>query len=192
MTNRYKNIILVISGTMASGKDAVLRLLRKNVDFSFVKSFTSRPRRHNEKTSPPYKFISRKKFKKLVSKNFFWEFKKLYGHFYGIAKIDIRRALARQKPVVFRVNEQGADKIKSFFPETKSVFIAPPSLEVVKERAARRKSVPRRLKNKRLAAAKKQLNSLTKDQKWDYVIVNKDLRQSVEKIGRVIGSLKTQ
>lgn len=192
MTNYYKNAILIISGTMASGKDAILKLLKKSADFSFVKSFTSRPKRHNEKQHHPYRFVSRREFKKLASQDFFWEFEKLYGHYYGIAKKEVLKALSRQKPVIFRVDEQGAAKIKNAFPEAKSIFIAPPSLRTVKKRIAKRKNVPRRLKNKRLAAAKKQLKSLTKDGKWDYVIVNKNLRQSAKRIGQVIGSLKTQ
>lgn len=187
-----KNIILIISGTMASGKDAVLRTLKKDVDFSFIKSLTSRPPRANEKINRPYDFISPDKFKRLINRKFFWEFKKIYGYFYGISKKEIRQAFARPKPIIFRVDEQGATKIKKAWPQAVSIFIAPPSLKTVKQRAAKRKNVSPTLKDSRLAAAQKQLISLTKNPKWDYVVINKNLRKTVNKLKQVLSSLKSK
>ena len=64
-----QNIILIISGTMASGKDTILRLLKKNIDLYVVKSTTSRSKRQNEKDNDPYNFISRDKFREMIKES---------------------------------------------------------------------------------------------------------------------------
>lgn len=185
-----QNIILVVSGTMASGKDTVLNLLKKDTDFYFVKSFTSRPKRKNERNSTHYKFISQVKFKKKIEKNEFLEYEELYGHFYGITKQEVLKALISRKPIIFRVDEQGADKIKKFFPQTKTVFIAPPSLKAIRERIVSRTNTSDLLIRERIKSAKKQLSALTVQEIYDYVIINRESRESVKELRQIFCSLK--
>lgn len=184
-----ENMILVISGTMASGKDTVLRLLKKDIDFYTIKSITSRAKRHNEKDNHPYKFISRNEFKKMIKQKQFWEAEESYNNFYGITKSEIRKALDGNIPIVFRVNEQGVVKIKNIFPKAKLFFIAPPSLNTIKERIICRVNVSKSLKNKRLKSAKLQLSKLTRENIYDYVIFNKNSKESAKKIAQILSSL---
>ena len=184
-----QNIILIISGTMASGKDTILRLLKKNIDLYVVKSMTSRSKRQNEKDNDPYNFISRDKFREMIKEREFWEVEESYGNFYGITKDEILRALNGNIPIVFRVNEQGVAKIKKIFSQAKSFFIAPFSLRTIKERIARRVNTPESLKEKRLKSAKLQLSKLTRENIYDYVIINKNSEESARKIARILSSL---
>ncbi|MEA3344499.1 MAG: hypothetical protein U9Q16_02375, partial [Patescibacteria group bacterium] len=90
---------------------------------------------------------------------------------------------------VFRVNEQGVVKIKNIFPKAKLFFIAPPSLNTIKERIICRVNVSKSLKNKRLKSAKLQLSKLTRENIYDYVIFNKNSKESAKKIAQILSSL---
>ncbi|MEA2112653.1 MAG: hypothetical protein U9P50_01610 [Patescibacteria group bacterium] len=184
-----QNIVLVVSGTMASGKDTILTLLQKKVDFYFIKSVTSRPKRKNEKDNHPYKFVSQSNFKKMIEREELWEYEELYGNFYGITKDEVLKALISRHPIVFRVDERGVAKIKKVFSEAKTIFIAPPSLKTIKERIINRTGTPNLLKNERLESARLQLLSLTGTVVYDYIIVNKDSDKSARELKRIFSSL---
>ena len=184
-----QNIILVISGTMASGKDTVLKLLQKDVNFYFVKSITSRPKRRNEKNGQPYEFISQNKFEKMIERKEFWEYEESYGNFYGITKEEVLRALISRNPIIFRVDERGVVKIKKVFSQAKTVFIAPPSLKTIKERIISRINTPNLLKNERLESARLQLLTLTGANIYDFIIVNKDSNKSAKEMKQIFRSL---
>jgi guanylate kinase len=184
-----QNIVLVVSGTMASGKDTVLKLFQNGTDFYFIKSFASRPKRRNEKNGDPYEFVSQGKFRKMIEREELWEYEELYGNFYGITKNEILKALISGKPIVFRVDERGVFKIKKVFSKTKTIFIAPPSLKTIKERIINRVNTPNLLKNERLESARIQLLALTGANIYDYVIINKDSMESVKELKQIFRSL---
>ena len=125
----------------------------------------------------------------MIEREEFWEYEELYGNFYGITKNEVLRALISRSPIIFRVDERGVAKIKKVFSQTKTIFIAPPSLETVKERIINRLGTPNLLKNERLEAARIQLLALTGTRIYDYVIVNEDSSKSVKELKRIFSSL---
>lgn len=180
-----KGDIYIISGTMASGKDAVLKRLRNNFDFYWVTSTTTRSMRINEKEGKPYDFITKKNFIEMVKKGRFVEYSKIYGNCYGITKREIREAIKSNKKIFLRVNEEGVKKFKKIFPKSIAIFIAPPSITTIQKRIIGRGTSEKEVIEERLKSARRQMRKMIHCC-CDYIIVNSDINKTVKKVLKIV------
>ena len=182
MNNKGK--LFVFSAPSGSGKTTIVRdVLRNNPDFVFSVSATTRKRRDVEIEGKHYFFLSEEEFKKKIDNNEFVEWEKFYGYYYGTLKKFIEDQLVQGKNVVLEVDVKGALNIKSNYPDSLLIFIAPPSKEVLIQRLTDRNTETEEDLKKRIERSEMELSF--KD-KFDIVIINDELLKAKEEVKEII------
>ena len=108
-----KNKIIIISSPSGAGKTTICKKLLtkiKNIEISV--SYTTRPKRKNEKNTKDYFFTDNKDFLKLKKKNYFIETAKVFDYFYGTPKLNITNAFKRNNHLLFDIDWQGAKSLR--------------------------------------------------------------------------------
>ena len=170
--------IIVFSAPSGSGKTTLVKYLLSmfsKIEFSI--SATSRKPRGVEKNGNDYYFLSDIEFKEKINTNKFVEYEEVYGGvFYGTLKSELKRIWDNNKIVIFDIDVVGGINIKEMFPvETLSVFVMPPSLEVLKKRLIDRGDISNDEIKTRMKKAENELDFASK---FDKIIINSDLNES--------------
>ena len=125
-------VLVVISGPSGVGKDSVIERMRElGYPLCFVVTATDRPPRASETHGVDYDFVSTAEFEQMIAADDLFEYAQVYGQYKGVPKIHVRRALASGKDVVMRLDVQGAATVRQSVPESVTIFLAPPSPEVI-------------------------------------------------------------
>lgn len=181
-----KGKLLIITAPSGAGKTTIVKYLLKTFDnLAFSVSATTRPRREYEKEGVDYFFKSVEDFKKLVEERAFLEWQEVYtNQFYGTLKSEVDRMLAEGKSVIFDIDVEGALNLEKLYKGVAlSIFIKPPSKEVLLERLRSRKTeTPESLK-KRIEKATKEL---TYESKFDRILVNDDLEKALQTAEKIV------
>ena len=188
MSSRKKNpgLIVVISSPSGTGKTSIChKLIKKHQDFTFSVSATTRPPRKNEKNGVDYYFLTDGEFSRLLKKNEFAEWANVFGFRYGTLKSEMVRALKDDKVLLCDVDIQGGMSIKKRFKDAVSIFIIPPSLTELKKRLFKRRTESSRQKKLRLDTA---LNELEYWRRYDYVVLNDNLKVAVNDVDMIIAA----
>lgn len=181
--------VFVISGPSGSGKTTLLgeALKDRKLKRCLVQSvsLTTRPKRTGEKNGRDYFFISKSDFRRRQRAKKILEWTKYLGYYYATPKDLIGKGLARSKHLVLCLDLKGARYIKRAYPANAvTIFVAPPSLELLRHRIANR--CPRTKQGeikKRLLLARKEV--LASGQ-YDYCVMNKELAHAVKQLRRII------
>lgn len=177
--------IFLISSPSGGGEDSVIEGLTKHIQFNRVITTVTRPKLKGEKNGKPYYFVSELYFKKLIKTKQLIEWARVYGDFRGCTKGEIARLLKKNKPIIWKVDWQGVVTIKKLFPESISIFIAPPSYQALEKRliARGRDSIKDIKKRKQFTK-----RWLTKKHIYDHIVPNPDgkLKETVKKISNII------
>lgn len=178
--------VFVISGLSGAGKDSVVDGLKQaGLDYTRVITTTTRAMRSSESPGKPYYFVSKDEFKKMISKDEFFEWAMVYNDYYGNTKEAVKQALLTDKPVILRIDAQGAATIKKKRPEAKVIFLTAGSVGEIKDRLEKRGEDSLEEIKLRLSEIKKEMKTL--DQ-WDYVIANKkgQLKKTIIQVKQII------
>ena len=172
--------LIVFSAPSGAGKTTLVKYLLSefnNIEFSI--SATSRKIRGNEKDGKDYYFLTEDEFRERIKKKEFVEYEEVYGgYFYGTLKSELKRIWEEDKIVIFDIDVVGGVNIKKMFPEeTRSVFVMPPSLEVLEKRLIERGDISNDEIRMRIKKAKNELDFASK---FDNIIINGDLKESKE------------
>ena len=154
--------LIVISGPSGAGKSSIVQeIINSDINIIFSVSACSRSRRDSEKEGRDYYFLTAEKFKEGIKNNLFVEWEEVYkNQFYGTLKSEITRMKNLGKNLIFDIDVVGALNIKSQFPsKTLSIFIMPPSLEILEERLQHRDTENTDSLSKRLGKAKEEINN---------------------------------
>ena len=183
-------LVVVISGPSGVGKDVIIdqMIVSKRVGFHFVVTTTTRPPRQGEQEGINHNFVSVDYFKQLIQSNKLLEWAQVYDNYYGVPKTQVRDALAAGKHVVIRVDVQGAKRLKEIIPEALLIFIAPPSLDVLRFHLKKRGVDTENEMNKRLLAATQEI---TQAGLFDFTVTNKE-HQLDETVNQVIEIIETE
>ena len=178
--------LIVISAPSGSGKTSIVSYLLKNMEIlSFSISACSREKRENEIEGKDYHFLGIEGFKRSIKEDSFLEWEEVYkNQFYGTLKSEVERIWSEGKTVIFDVDVVGGLNIKKQYPkECLSIFIMPPSVEVLAERLIGRGSESDESLQKRLNKAEEEISQ---NQEFDTVILNDDLSIACEETQEVI------
>ena len=178
--------LIVISAPSGAGKTSIVHYLLKELpNLCFSISATSRVKRDNEFDGKDYHFLGVEQFKQEIKEDAFLEWEEVYDNqYYGTLKSEIDRIWNIEKTVIFDVDVVGGINIKKQYPsECLSIFIMPPSIEVLKERLKNRGSESEESLAKRLSKAEEEISQ---NQKFDMVILNDDLQIACTETKEVI------
>ena len=178
--------LIVISAPSGAGKTSIVHHLLKNMsELSFSVSACSREKREKETHGEDYYFLGVEGFKEKIKEDAFLEWEQVYeNQYYGTLKSEIERIWSAGKTVIFDVDVVGGLNIKKQYPtECLSVFIMPPSVNVLRERLSGRGSESEEKIEIRLDKAEEEI---AQNQKFDTIILNDDFEIACEETQEVI------
>jgi guanylate kinase len=175
---------VILSSPSGGGKTTIAEhLLDRRNDIGYSVSCTTRAPRPNEKDGEDYYFLTRDEFIARQEHGDFAESATVHGNLYGTLRSEIDRVLAAGKHVIMDIDVQGARQIVKAFPQTVTIFVLPPSGEVLLSRLRGRKTEsPQQLVN-RLHSALRELRAV---EEYEYVVVNDDLAAAVTRVGSIL------
>ena len=182
---------IIFSAPSGSGKTTIVRhLLEKNPDLGFSISASTRDKRgRTEAHGKDYYFLTPEEFKKKIDSNEFVEWEEVYeGNFYGTLKSEIDRIWKNGKNVIFDVDVKGGINLKNYFGDKAlAIFVKVPSMEVLKERLNDRGTESEESLSRRLFKANFEM---TFQDKFDKVLINKDLEHSLQQAQQLYDAFK--
>jgi guanylate kinase len=176
---------IVVSGPSGSGKTTLVAgLLGTDPALERSISVTTRPPRAGEADGEAYFFVGMEEFESLKHGKLI-EWAKVHGHLYGTPKEFIRERLERGIDVVLCVDVQGGRQVRKVFPDAVTIFILPPSFEVLEQRIRRRAADPAETIKTRLENAREELRALPE---YEYVVVNDELEGALAALRSIAAS----
>lgn len=178
--------IIIFSAPSGSGKSTVINgLMKRDLNLAFSISCTSRAPRGEEQHGIHYYYLTTDEFKHKIQGNEFIEYEEVYaGCFYGTLKSEIERLQKEGKNVIFDVDVIGGLNIKKIFgEEALSVFIQPPSMEILRYRLENRKTDSKEVIEQRLAKAEYELSFAPQ---FDKIVVTTDAETAIENAYKII------
>ncbi|MCQ2362380.1 MAG: guanylate kinase [Acidaminococcaceae bacterium] len=179
-----KGLLIVCSGPSGVGKGTVLaKVLKKNPNMQYSISITTRAPRSDEVEGINYFFKSKVEFLKMIDADEVLEYAEVFDNFYATPKAYVEEKLHEGKDVVLEIDVQGAMQIKEKMPEAVLIFLAPPSFEELERRLRGRASESIEVISRRLQDAH---GELAQQDKYDYVIVNKTVDETVKEFMAIV------
>jgi guanylate kinase len=176
--------LFVVSAPSGTGKTTVVeRLVQVVPDLTMSRSYTSRQARAGERDGVDYNFVSRAVFEAMVSRGEFLEYADVFGNLYGTGRADAERLMASGKDVVLVIDVQGAGQVRAAGIALVTVFVLPPSFEVLEQRLRGRGKDSDAAIRRRLDTARAEVASY---EEYDYVVVNDDLDACVTAMRSII------
>jgi len=183
--NRGK--VIIISAPSGCGKSTIIREIQKrgNARFCFSVSATNRSPRTGEIEGESYYFLSDEDFRKRVAKGDFLEYEEVYpGRFYGTLKSEVENKLSEGKNVLLDIDVKGGVNVSNQFgDEAISIFILPPSIEVLRQRLEGRGTDSAELIAQRIGKAEFELSFAPH---YNFQVLNDDLQQAVDEVEKII------
>ena len=181
-----KNKLIIVTAPSGAGKTTIVHHLIKTFpELAFSISATNRPMRENEKDGVDYYFISTETFKNKIANNEFLEYQEVYSErYYGTLKKELERLWQADKCIIFDVEVKGALNIQKAFPNSSlSIFVMPPSKEILLERLRNRKTETTDTLNQRMERATEEL---TYAPRFNETIVNDNLQEALAKAENLV------
>jgi guanylate kinase len=181
-------ILFIISAPSGSGKSTLVSRLRSLVEgLDFSVSYTTRAPRGSEAQGVEYHFTTREKFESMIAADEFLEHAEVFGNYYGTALSALEHARVAGKDLLLDIDVQGAVQVMRKLPAAVSIFILPPSPEVL-ERRLRHRSIAEHATDeaeieRRLKEAKKELDRIGE---YRYAIVNDQLDEAVDQLRAIV------
>lgn len=177
--------VFVISAPSGCGKTTLAnKLLEDKLGLTASVSVTTRDPRPGETDGKDYHFVTKEKFKKMVSRGEFLEHEENFGNFYGTPNRPIEEALEAGRSALLNIDVKGAMRVRRAHPnDSVLIFIMPPSITVLKKRLHGRKADKAEEIKRRLDLAKKEISY--KD-KYDHIVVNDRLDTAYRKLRKIV------
>ena len=176
--------VFIISAPSGSGKSTLVAHLMASVNgLIFSVSYTTRPVRGAEVDGRDYRFVSREAFEAMLARNEFLESAQVFGNYYGTHRGILERARAECKDLVLDIDVQGARQLKEQIPEAVTVFILPPSKQVLEQRLRARGEDREEVIARRLREAADEIRNYNR---YDYVLINKDLPEAEATLDAIV------
>ena len=186
--------VFIISAPSGSGKSTLVRrLLEAERGIRFSISYTTRSPRGNEVNGQDYFFISRPEFELHLKNDELLEWAEVFGNYYGTHRDNFDQAVAEGRDLLLDIDVKGARQLKERLPGAVSIFILPPSRQILEERLRSRSDGEERLRaspedaecviQRRLREAAEEIRNY--DQ-YDYILVNQDVEESAAALRAIV------
>ena len=183
-------ILFIISAPSGSGKSTIVNQLRSLVSgLEFSVSWTTRGPRGSEQDSREYHFTTREHFEEMIRNDEFLEYAEVFGNYYGTARRTLAEAFSKGKDLLLDIDVQGAAQVRRKMPDAVSIFLMPPTPEILATRLRNRSraegTVQDEIINRRLAKAKQEIENY---REYGYILVNDILDQAVEQMASIVAA----
>ncbi len=176
--------VFIISAPSGSGKSTLVsRLLAEVEGLTFSVSYTTRKPRSNEIDGQAYRFIEREQFERRIAADEFLEYADVFGNYYGTHAGMLAAAREQGRDLVLDIDVQGAAQLKKRIPDAVSIFVLPPSREVLEHRLRQRGQDREEVIRRRLADAAREIQNYSL---YDYVLVNNDLDLAADTLKGIV------
>lgn len=174
----------MVSAPSGAGKTSLCQELVTIVpDLRHSVSYTTRPARPAEVHARDYHFVDEAAFRALIKEGAFLEWAEVYGNLYGTPSAPLRQWREQGSDVLLDIDTQGAAQIRRHEPEAVSIYILPPSLEVLRRRLEERRADSPDEIARRLRKAKDEIKHY---RDYMYVIINDDFKSSVRQLEAIV------
>src|SRR5690606_5540905 len=177
--------MLVLSSPSGAGKTTISRrLLQLEPNLTMSVSATTRPKRPGETEGQDYHFVDNTAFGLMINRGELMEHAKVFGHYYGTPRKPVEATLGRGGDVLFDIDWQGTQQLgESASDDLVSVFILPPSIAELERRLKRRAQDSDDVVAARMSKAADEMSHYFE---YDYVVVNRDIDQSVAEVQAIL------
>ncbi|WP_411688612.1 guanylate kinase [Acinetobacter indicus] len=177
-------LLFVVSAASGTGKTSLVKALLERVNNLHVSvSHTTRGQRPGELDGVHYHFTQKQDFIDLVQQGGFIEYAEVFGNYYGTAQTTVKEQLAKGHDVLLEIDWQGAQQVRKLFPESKQIFILPPSQFDLRQRLSNRGTDAVDVIEHRLSCAVEDMQQYVN---FDYVIINDDFNKALHDLEAVI------
>jgi len=179
-----RGMLIVVSSPSGGGKGTLIdRVLKTVPDLAFSVSYTTRAPRGSEENGREYFFVDEPAFRGMVERGDFLEWADVYGHLYGTSASQVEQERVAGRDIILEIDVQGAESIRRKVPDAISIFILPPSFDLLRNRLVARATdsaadLERRLKGAPAEVAQYKM--------FDYVILNDDINRASQQLAAVI------
>ena len=174
----------MISAPSGSGKTTLVqKLIASFSDLRFSVSYTTRGPRGAERDGVDYHFVTRDEFQEKIRKGEFLEWAEVHGNLYGTSKVETERIRTGGQDILLDVDVQGADQVRKAEPEAVTMFVMPPSFQVLEERLRGRKQDSPEVIEGRLAGARREIDRY---RDYHYVLVNDGIEETAELLKSIV------
>lgn len=174
----------MLSAPSGAGKTTIAQaLLKRRQDVGYSVSCTTRAPRPGEVDGVNYHFLSAAEFEARVGRGEFAEWAEVHGNRYGTLRSTIAEVLGAGQHVLLAIDVQGARQVVSAFPEAVTIFVVPPSIEILVARLQARRSDSPEALALRLQNARKELREA---ERYQHVVENDDLEAAVQRVESII------
>ena len=175
---------VILSAPSGGGKTTIAkRLLSSRSDVGYSVSCTTRAPRPGEADGIDYHFLSRSEFEARRAAGDFAESADVHGNLYGTLRSEVERVLGSGRHVIMDIDVQGARQFRTAFPASVTIFVLPPSGDVLLARLRDRKTESTQQLAARLDSALQELRAV---EEYEYVVVNDNLDAAVQRVGSII------
>jgi guanylate kinase len=175
---------ITVCAPSGAGKTTVCQaLLRDSEELMFSVSATTRPKRAKERDGVDYRFVTRDEFQGMIERGELLEWAEVHGELYGTPRSNLEQAEREGKLLLLDIDVQGASQMVDSLPDTVTVFLLPPSFDVLMERLRERGSENASWLERRMQTAKAELEELPS---FQYVVVNDALEDTVAAIRAIV------
>ena len=189
MNNNIEGNIFILAAPSGAGKTSLVKaLLEKNNNLTVSTSHTTRQPRETEIDGEDYYFIQEEEFKNLIEKDYFIEYAKVFGNYYGTSISLVQSELKVGKDIILEIDWQGARKVRSAGLNVTTIFILPPDLKTLRIRLLKRKKDSIKIIEQRMCTALKEVSHY---KEFEFVIINDDFEEAITKLSDIITNPKT-
>ena len=179
-----KGNLIIISSPSGGGKGTLIKeILKRTPAIGYSVSYTTRPAREGEENGRDYLFVSYQEFSDLIKQGEFLEYAEVHGNFYGTSKTRVDHEIENGRDVILEIDVQGAENIVKGFPEAVSIFILPPTFEILRDRLTKRATET----NENLALRlKNSFGEVQKFKDFQYIVINDDKEKATADLQTII------
>jgi guanylate kinase len=171
-----KGNLIIISSPSGGGKGTLIREILKSVpDVGYSVSYTTRERRKGEEDGRHYFFVSLEKFDALIASGEFLEYAEVHGNLYGTSLTQVTSETELGRDIILEIDVQGAENVRKKVPRAVSIFILPPSFEVLNERLTARETE----KEEDLALRlQNSIDEVKRFNEFEYIVINDSVERA--------------
>lgn len=180
--------LYIVSAPSGAGKTSLVKALIDQLDSLRVSvSHTTRAMRSGELDGVNYHFTSRESFLALVTQSDFLEHAEVFGNLYGTSQSAVEKTLAQGNDLILEIDWQGAQQVRRAMPDSKSIFILPPSRTTLRERLTNRGQDEESIIDGRMALAVDEISHYVE---YDYLVINDDFNTALDDLKSILRSAR--